>query len=87
MTTMIYRGVAHDGAANFKPRVAQNLLYRGVHHDGMCKPVTGAARPRLMSYRGVQYVISNGAVELGTVSQTGQNVRSARSEAGLALAD
>jgi hypothetical protein len=57
MTTLIYRGVTHDGQRSTAARKPRNLIYRGVAHDGL----RAATRPRTsmaeMCYRGIRHLL------------------------------
>ncbi|SEM70883.1 DUF4278 domain-containing protein [Palleronia pelagia] len=58
MTTLIYRGIAHDGARTNSPRKPMNLIYRGVPHDGLSAATTSMRQTAsVMCYRGVRYVL------------------------------
>ena len=58
MTTLIYRGVKHDGQRTIRPRTAQALIYRGVAHDGLSPAPEAPSRPVAMRYRGVAYSLA-----------------------------
>ncbi len=60
MTTLIYRGVKHDGQRTIRPRTAQALTYRGVAHDGLSPAPLAPTRPMAMRYRGVAYSLEPG---------------------------
>lgn len=58
MTTMIYRGVRHDGIRTTRTRTARALIYRGVGHDGLPREPARSARPCAMVYLGVRYTLA-----------------------------
>ena len=58
MTTLIYRGVTHDGQRTTEARKPRNLIYRGLAHDGL-SAAAAPGRPRMaeMCYRGIRYLL------------------------------
>ncbi|MCA1770064.1 MAG: hypothetical protein ABR578_07955 [Chromatocurvus sp.] len=57
MTTLIYRGVRHNGICTVQPRIARKLIYRGVCHDGLSKEQVKRISPCAMVYLGIRYTL------------------------------
>lgn len=68
MTTLIYRGMPHQGQKTIRPRVAQDLIYRGFPHDGLNAATPAPSRSIAMRYRGVAYTLTTGATRTYTAT-------------------